>query len=95
LSDRREWPLWNKELANAGHRRCPTGGSTHRCAPDWEKEPGTGNGAFYMILVVLTVTLGHHLAGFLGKAGQDSWDTFRAPLVGEARSPKLLLSKPS
>jgi hypothetical protein len=44
---------------------------------DWEKEPGTGNGAFYMVLVVLTVTLGPYLAGFLGKAGEDSWDAFR------------------
>jgi hypothetical protein len=50
----------------------------------WEKPPQTGNGAFWMTLVLLAVPFKAFADGFFGKAGEDTWMALRK-LVEELR----------
>jgi hypothetical protein len=49
---------------------------------EWEKPPGVGNGAFWMVLVVLGISASAFLKGFgqtLGeRAGEEAWTALRS-----------------
>jgi hypothetical protein len=53
--------------------------------PGWEKPPRVGNGAFWMILFVLSAPVQAFLAGFFGAAGADAWKDVKR-FVAELRA---------
>lgn len=51
----------------------------------WEKPPQTGNGPFWMVLILLGVGFKSFADGFLGKLGEDTADALR-DLVDDLRT---------
>jgi hypothetical protein len=45
--------------------------------PVWEKPPQTGNGAFWMVLVLLGFSFKSFADGFFGRLGEDAADALR------------------
>jgi hypothetical protein len=58
----------------------------------WEKPPYTGNGAFWMTLVLVAMPFHSFLDGFFGKLGEDVADALRDFVddIREARRPSTL-----
>jgi hypothetical protein len=59
-------------------------GATAQVRAVWEKPPQTGNGVFWIVLVLVGVSFKSFADGFFGKLGEDAALTFRA-FVDELR----------
>jgi hypothetical protein len=60
--------------------------------PVWERPPRTGNGAFWIVLVLLGVAFKSFADGFFGKLGGDAADALRE-FVGELREARRRSSR--
>jgi hypothetical protein len=67
-----------EEEVNEVTAACRAIGIDPEVTKDWQKEPETGNGAFWMVHIPITAALTAFVMAFFGKAGQDAWDGLKS-----------------